>query len=182
MARAAPYRWFQPPLLLGPEALLWGLVAVAIPTAIRAAVDGTVTGCEFTPYLPFVLASAIMMRWWAAGAVALLCVAIMGGLFGGPAHHDISCFVDSSAIFLASSAFMIGAAVLVRRTIKGLQTRGGDETLGGIVFSLEDGQVWASWYGQDSPVLLGSQRRVSEMMEDFLAQGRVANRLARSIP
>jgi hypothetical protein len=45
-------------------ALLCGIFAVALPTAIRAAIDGVVTGCEFTPYLPFVLFSAILLRWW----------------------------------------------------------------------------------------------------------------------
>jgi hypothetical protein len=59
-----------------------------------------------------------------------------------------------------------------------LQKRGADETLGGIVFSLEKGQVWASWYGRGAPVLLGSQRKVSEMMQDFLAQEELARRLS----
>ena len=52
---------------------------------------------------------------------------------------------------------------------------------GGIVFSLEKGEVWASWYGHGAPVHLGSQRKVSEMMEDFLAQVEVGKRLNRPI-
>ena len=57
--------------------------------------------------------------------------------------------------------------------------RGADESPGGIVFSLDDGKVWASWYGQGPPVLLGSQKKVSGMMEDFLAQEEVGKRLTR---
>ena len=51
---------------------------------------------------------------------------------------------------------------------------------GGIVFSLEKGQAWASWYGQESHVQLGPQGEVAEMMEDFLAQLEVGKRLNRS--
>ena len=58
-----------------------------------------------------------------------------------------------------------------------MQKRGTDESLGGIVFSLERGEVWASWYGNAPPVLLGSQRKVSEMMQDFLKQEELGKRL-----
>jgi len=63
-----------------------------------------------------------------------------------------------------------------------MEKRGVDESLGGIVFSLEKGQVWASWYGQGPPVLLGSQRKVGEMMKDFLAQEELARRLSQRAP
>jgi hypothetical protein len=49
-----------------------------------------------------------------------------------------------------------------------------------VIFSLDRGQVWASWYGQGPPVLLGSQRRVGEMMKDFLAHEELAKRLNRN--
>ena len=73
---------------------------------------------------------------------------------------------------------MTGAVILIRSVIAAIQERGADESLGGIVFSLEKGQVWASWYGQGPPVLLGSQRKVSEMMRDFIAQEELARRLS----
>jgi len=72
---------------------------------------------------------------------------------------------------------MIGAAILIRRVIMAIRVRGSDESAGGIVFSLEKGEVWASWYGQGAPIRLGTQRKVSEMMEDFLAQVRLGKRL-----
>ena len=179
MIRAGWTRWLQLPRLTGRAALLCGALAIGLPTLARAAVHGVVTGCEFTPYLPFVLVCAILLRWWQAGAVALASVAILGGLFSGSQPHDLECFASAAGLFLASSAMMIAIAVSVRRLVSAIQNRGADESAGGIVFSLEKGEVWASWYGQDAPVRLGSQRKVSEMMEDFLAQVEVGKRLNR---
>ena len=175
-------RWLCAGPLSGWQAVLLACAAVSTPTIIRLAVNGIVTGCEFTPYLPFVFISAITLRWWAAGAVTLAAVAIMGGLFSGPLSAGLTCFRESAAIFLASSALMIGLAAFVRHTITSLQRRGDDESKGGIVFSLERGEVWASWYGQASPTLLGSHRKVSEMMWDFLKQQEVADRLSGKEP
>ena len=179
MIRAGWTRLLILPPLTGRLALLCAVVAVALPTLVRAAVNGVVTGCEFTPYLPFVLICAILLRWWQAGAVVLASVGILGGLFGGSQPHDLDCFVSAAGIFLASSAMMIGIAVSVRHLISALRNRGADESAGGIVFSLEKGEVWASWYGHGAPAHLGSQRKVSEMMEDFLAQVEVGKRLTR---
>lgn len=178
MLRAGLTRWLQAPPLSGAVALLCAVVAVEIPTLIRAAVSGVVTGCEFTPYLPFVLMAAILVPWRHAALVALLSVATLGGLFiGKPVEMLDSCFVSSAGMFLGSSAAMIGTIVLIRRLVAAMQARGADETEGGIVFSLDRGQVWASWYGQGPPVLLGSQRKVAEMMKDFLAQEQLGRRL-----
>jgi hypothetical protein len=180
MMRTTLSRWLQAFPLTGRLALLCMLVSVGLPTIVRAAVHGVMTGCEFTPYLPFVLISAILLRWWQASAVALASVAILGGLFAGPTFELAApCFISGAGMFLASSALIIGVAIFVRGMFGALQDRGADESAGGIVFSLEQGTVWASWYGQGSPVRLGSQRRVSEMMKDFLAQEELAKRLNR---
>jgi hypothetical protein len=178
MFRPALAQWLRSPLVTGWPAVLCVIVAVTAPTLVRLAVDGAITGCEFTPYLPFVLISAVLLRWWQAAAVSLLSIAIMGGVFQGVHHFETPCFASAAGMFAASSAAMIGLAVLVRQIVVALQKRGADETLGGIVFSLEKGQVWASWYGQGAPILLGSQRKVSEMMQDFLAQEELARRLS----
>ena len=179
MIRAALTRWLHAPFATGWLALACAIAAVAIPTGIRAAVSGVVTGCEFTPYLPFVLFSAIALRWWQAGVVALASVPILGGLFEGLPLHTSSCFVTAAGMFLASSALIIAVAAVTRRVIAALHNRGADESAGGIVFSLERGEVWASWYGYGAPMRLGTQKGVSEMMEDFLAQVELGNRLTR---
>ena len=77
-------RWLQAPFVTGRLALLCGIGAVVIPTIIRVSAHGFVTGCEFTPYLPFVLLSAILLLWWQAGAVAFASAAVFSGLFVGP--------------------------------------------------------------------------------------------------
>ena len=177
MLRTQLIRWLQQPPLTGGQGLAFAIIAVGLPTAVRAAVLGSVTGCEFTPYLPFILLCALLAPWWMAAAAALASVAVLGGILGSP-HFMLACFRDSAAIFLVSSAAMIGASALVRSTITALRKRGADESSGGIVFSLENGQVWASWYGQATPVLLGSRLEVSAMMRDFLAQEELARRLA----
>jgi hypothetical protein len=168
MLGAALARWLRGPPVAGWLALLVGMLAVWVPTIVRAAVNGVVTGCEFTPYLPFVLICAMLLRWWQAGAVALASVAILGGLFGGSPPLHLPCFVPAAGIFLVSSAIMIGVAILARWAI--VQVRRVDDSSGGVVFSLDKGEVWASWNGQGIPVRLGSQRRVARMMLDFLAR------------
>jgi hypothetical protein len=176
MVRRGLGGWLRLPVLSGWQALLCGLVAFGLPTLIRIVVNGEVTGCEFTPYLPFVLISAILLRWWQAGIVALASVAIMGGLFDG-ALLAMPCFKPAAAIFLASAAAIIGVAVLLRRIVEGLQARDSGQPSGGIIFSLEKGEVWASWYGDARPVRLGTERKVSTMMADFLAQVELGKRL-----
>lgn len=181
MLTAGFWRWVRAPVLKGPSALLGGIAAVMLPTIVRAAVNGEVTGCEFTPYLPFVLLAAILLGWWQAGIVALASVAILGGLFVGQSAQSFEtpCFVSGAGVFLASSAMIIAIVLVIRKAIAALDRRGANEALGGIVFSLEQGQVWASWYGQGPPVLLGSRRRVGEMMKDFLDHEELAQRLDR---
>jgi hypothetical protein len=160
----------------GQLALLTGIACLAFPTVIRAAANGVVTGCEFTPYLPFVLLAAILLRWWQSSMVALAAVLILGGAFITPVH-DLQCFQSAAAVYLASAAAIIAIVVLIRTSLSALDSRRADESLGGILFSVDKGEVWASWYGQDEPVLLGSKRKVSEMMEDFLTQHGAPRRL-----
>jgi len=180
MARAGSLEdWLAKPPLAGRMALLAAIAALSLATAIRAAVNGVVTGCEFTPYLPFVLLSAILLRWWQAALIALFSVPVLGLLFIGTPGDLLqsACFQSSTAMFLAASAAMIGFVWLGRGLFHALHRPGADEAGGGVVFSLEDGEVWASWYGQGRPVLLGSEDKVSGMMHDFLAQVEVGKRL-----
>ena len=171
-------RWLQAPPTRGAWAFGAALLAVALPTAVRAAVNGVVTGCEFTPYLPFVLLAAILLPWWLAAMVAMLSVGVLGGLFVGQTDAMLAeCFATGAGIFLASSAATIGVMVAIRRVFAATQLRGIDELDGGIVFSLERNEVWASWYGSGPPVRLGSQAKVRAMMEDFIAQVEFAKRL-----
>ena len=99
-----------------------------------------------------------------------------GGGEGVGARRSISA-IAAAGVFLGSSAIIIASVTAVRRMIAELQIRRAGATEGGIIFSLENGQVWASWNGSGPPLRLGSQERVEEMMEDFLAQGELGRRL-----
>ena len=178
MIRPVITQWIHGSTLSGRLALLFAIAVLALPTALRASVSGAVTGCEFTPYLPFVLLAALVLRWWQAALVPLACVAILGGLFVRPIE-DFECFTSSAAVFLVSSAAMIGAVALIRGAVAAIRQRGADGARDEIVFSLDNGQVWASWYGEGAPLRLGSQEKVTRMMEDFLAQAEVGKRLTK---
>ena len=49
-----------------------------------------------------------------------------------------------------------------------------------IIFSSLDGYVWASWQETDVSVRLGRHDMVAAMMQDFLAQDALGERLAMS--
>ena len=99
------------PLLRGWMALVGAAIAVGIPTSLRAAVDGVVTGCEFTPYLPFVLASAILLGWRLSVLVTLVSVALMGGLIITPANGVSATYTTTTHIaFRAYSQHDLDAA------------------------------------------------------------------------
>jgi hypothetical protein len=85
--------------------------------------------------------------------------------------------VTGAGVFLASSALIVGVVVLIRQVFSATHLRGRDESAGGVVFSLEKNEVWASWYDEGPPVRLGSKQKVEAMMQDFLAQVEVAKRL-----
>ena len=160
------------PALKGPWALVGLIGALGLPTVVRVAIHGTVTGCEFTPYLPFVLLSAIMIGWSQAGLVALLSIAILGGLFVAPmnAHIGMPCFVSGAGVFLGSAALLIGVVALMRRMLALALGRDLDESASGMVFSVDRGEVWASWRGSGPPVRIGSKASVQATMRDFLSK------------
>ena len=52
----------------------------------------------------------------------------------------------------------------------------------GIIFSLRDGYVWASWLDSEASVRLGRHDVVTSMMRDFLAQDAIGQRLSEHRP
>jgi len=174
-------RWFLASNIKGLPALALIVAAIAIPTLVRAAISNYVTGCEFTPFLPFVLLAAIMLGWWQASLVTLASVAIVSALFAaGPLHHFFHqpCLVSATGVFLGASAAIIGVVTLIKQLFAQPLSIDANERADGVVFSLEKDQVWASWYGSSLPMRLGSRRKVGAMMKDFLAQEELADRLS----
>ena len=176
--------WLLAPSLKGVWAYIGVAVAVAVPTLIRELLDDLVTGTEYAPYFPSVLLAAIFLGWGYAALVALISTIVVDALFIGPPPLLLEGPSDlfGVAVFVTGSALIIGFVHAIRSVIASHPAAvRAEETPGGIVFSLEDGQAWASWYGQDSPVRLGPQEEVEEMMEDFLAQLELGRHLSGKI-
>jgi len=169
------------PSITGARATLYTILAAGVPTLIRAGVAGFVSGCELTIYLPFVLLAAVFMGWRYGLATALTSAVLAQFVVMGPHHPFMAspCSIYSLSVFSVGSAVIIGTVHGLRHLIASRSEAPGSSD-GGIIFSLEKGQAWASWYGQSSHVQLGPQSEVAEMMEDFLAQLEVGRRLNRS--
>lgn len=169
------------PSIRGARAVFYTTLAAGMPTFIRAGVAGFVSGCELTIYLPFVLFAVVFMGWKSGVATALASVVLAQFAIIGPSHSFLAsaCSFYSLSVFLIGSAAIIAAVHGLRRLI-GLRSESPGSSDGGIIFSLEKGQAWASWHGQRSYVQLGPQGEVAQMMEDFLAQLEVGKRLTGS--
>ena len=170
----------EAPTFTGIQALPWAILAVAIPTLVRFALDGMVIGLAVTPYIPFVVLAALFLGWEHAAIVAIVAAVIADALFIGPPNQFLEGPSDFAAVgfFLLSSALIIGLVREMRRALAERPAAGrSKDALSGIVFSLEDGQAWASWYGSGPAVRLGPQEEVTEMMNDFIAQIELGKRL-----
>jgi hypothetical protein len=167
------------PSVTGYRALALGALLIAIPTLIRLAVNASVTGCEFSVYLPFVLVAAVLMEWRYAAAIALASVGLADFVFmRHAAFFSGPCDVYVVIVFLTASAFIIGLVQITRASFAGIiSTDRSEFAAGQVVFSLENNQAWAGWHGHRTMVQLGSKDEVAEMMEDFLAQLELAERL-----
>jgi len=169
------------PSISGARAIFYTILAAGVPTFIRAGVAGFVSGCELTIYLPFVLFAAVFMGWKYGLATALTSAVLAQFVVMG-LHHSFlasACSIYSMSVFSIGSGVIIAAVHGLRRLIGSRSDLPGSSD-GGIIFSLEKGQAWASWYGQSLHVQLGPQSEVAEMMEDFLAQLEVGKRLTHS--
>jgi len=137
-----------------------------------------------TIFCPFVLLAAIMCGSNCALVVAMGdAIACNTILMGKPyMFHFTRPEIESLGTFVAYSVFLIFIVQLFRLTAaRSLRQAGAKERTKGIVFSSNDGQAWASWYGVDAPVRLGPVNEVLHMMEDFIAQAEVGKRLSEGL-
>jgi hypothetical protein len=168
------------PPLSGRQAILVGIVALAVPTWILSLDHALPAGACCTTYFPFVMFSAVMMGPSYASAVAVGSASLADALYMGPRFKIFDSPMDrfGDVTALVSFALVIGLAYLVRlAALRLLRLRDDVESSSGIIFSLERGQAWASWPGS-AAVRLGPQSEVAEMMEDFLAQVELGKRLS----
>jgi len=179
VSRAELMKRLMMPSVTGTRAIGLAILCIAIPTLIRAAVDDFVTGCEFSVYLPFVLVAAIFMEWRYAAAVALASAGTADYVFGGhTSFFSGPCDGYVAGVFFANSTLIIALVNGIRAKFAGmLSTDRSEFASGQVVFSLENNQAWAGWHGRKTMVQLGTKDDVADMMEDFLAQLELAERL-----
>lgn len=170
------------PPATGKRALFYGIVLIAIPTLIRLVLGLFIDRLPFFAYIPFVIIAAALLDWKTAAAVAFGSWVVADLLFIEPQYrlsfgpYEWVGFV----IFAASAALIIALVEAVRLIVENsLRPARPDGFTTPVVFSLERGQAWASWYGSHSWVRLGPEDEVAEMMEDFLAQRELGKRLTR---
>jgi len=165
----------------GRRALLYAILLVAIPTGLRLMVDGIVGGrLPFFSYMPFIVLAGALLTWRNAAVVALVSWLIADILFMEPRFDFALDTVEiiGFMIFAASSVMVIALVEAVRTIVESsLRPTRPEGFSAPVVFSLEGGQAWASWYGSHSWVRLGPEEEVAEMMHDFLAQRELGKRL-----
>ena len=173
-------RALRGPAFAGNQALLFGIVAVAAPTLIRAAVDGLVSTAVFLTYTPFVLLSALLLTPRQTAVVVLACASVAHFVFTEPylalgtSPNDLF----SVGIFLINSVLIIGLVKMVRNSIDDcLAPNVSGEISSSVIFSEKEGEAWVSWHSARPSVKLGPHKEVARMMEDYIAQVELGERL-----
>jgi hypothetical protein len=171
-----------PPLARPIIAPLIGAAALGAPTALLSFDHALPAGACCTIYFPFVLLSVLLIGPVYASAVAIGSTGLADALFMGPRYQLFESPMDTfgDIASLSSSALIIGLVILVRRAFAERSRQVPLSSPSGLIFSREQGKVWASWHGNGPPVCLGPEKRVAAMMEDYLAQVCVAARLGQS--
>ena len=174
-------RFLLAPPAPGRKALLRGLILVTLPTAMRLAVDPLLgTRLPFSFYLPFVVLAGALLTWRSAVAVTIISWLLAIFLFVGPRQGIALGVIEivGLIIFLLSAVMIVALVEAVRTIVENsLRPTRPEAFSAPVVFSLEGGQAWASWYGSHSWIRLGPDEEVAEMMRDFLAQRELGKRL-----
>jgi hypothetical protein len=170
-------KWLITTPVTGRQAFACAVAAVGLPTLIRGSLDSVVVGIGFAPYFPFALLAAILLGWRQAAVVALASAVIADALFVGPRYELLNEPTDvfGVVVFLVGTALIIGLVHAIRTAFEDLV---GPTAAGGVMFSLKDGQAWASWPTAGFHLSLGPRDDVAEMMKDFVAQVELGKRLA----
>lgn len=185
MTRADLLRsWFVLPPLRGKWVILWIIISLPVATVIRSLMHcQSAIGECCAPFFVFVLLSAILLGSRAAIVAALVSVAVSVLLYSQEAHQ-MRMAGDSefwgAMLFLLYCLLIVFTVEFVRRSFARFSRLASvKETSSGVIFSLEGGQAWASWPGSPSPVRLGPESEVTEMMHDFIAQVELGKRMAK---
>jgi hypothetical protein len=144
--------WLFTPPLHGVWAIALIAGAVAAPTLIRLGMPMQMDARACTIFCPFVLATSILCGWRYAIVMAVGSAIVRNALMGAKYTYPFtSPEMAAFASFLGYSACVILVVQLFRMTAaRSLRQAGAKERVKGIVFSFDEGQAWASWYGIDA--------------------------------
>jgi len=158
----------------GRRAAIFTIAMIAIPSLIRLLLIQVVSTDVFLTYVPFVLLAAVMLTARDAALVAATCAIVADFFFMEPgfalaiAPNDLF----SMGMLLIVSALSIFLVGIVRQRVTSH-----DEPSGSVIFSEKGGEAWVNWHGRKPPVKLGPHKDVAEMMEDYIAQVELGERL-----
>lgn len=177
-------RWLIAAPITGPLAAFSALFALVVPTLIDIWIKTVVTDLCLMPYIPFVLLAAIFLGWRYAASIAVASAIVsdfwLMGVLARP--FEIPAHVFALGSFMIVAAMLVIFVAAVRRLAGfNIPPARPHRPQGNIIFSLEDGVAWASWYGTQEPICLGEEDEVAAMMEDFLAQRELGRRLVASL-
>lgn len=102
---------------------LWAVLAVAIPTLLRVAIDNGTNGVPFVTYFPAIMLAAVFLDWRYAAAVAIGSAIVAKRLFIGGAlvtEMDLANLLITGMFFL-SCALLIVIGATLRRTLRQLE-------------------------------------------------------------
>lgn len=161
--------------LTGRRSQIFAVAAIVVPSLLWLMLPQVASVGVFLTYVPFVLLSAVVLKPHDAALVALASALVADFFFMDP---QWSLSVSPNDLFgmgmlLIISAFSIFLVGIVRGHVPGSH----DEPSGSVIFSEKGGEAWVNWHGGKPPVKLGPHKDVAEMMEDYIAQVELGERL-----
>lgn len=160
-----------------------GLAAVVVPTLIRVAVQNSVSMAVFLTYVPFMLVAALFLKPSASALVAATSAMIADIVFMEP---FFALNLALNGVFSVAAFLMISLLfILFVRSVRGLLRHSlapeTPEFSRNPIFSEKQGEAWVSWRSERPSVKLGSHTEVAEMMEDYIAQVELAQRMTQQM-
>ena len=109
---------------------LWAALAVAVPTALRWAIDKGEAGVPFVTFFPSVVLAALLLGWRWGAVVALASGIVANRLFAHePLVPDEPADALLVALFLLSCAVLVATGETARRMVRALEAAKARESL-----------------------------------------------------
>jgi two-component sensor histidine kinase len=113
------------------HALGWSVLAVAVPTALRWAIDKGSQGVPFLTYFPALVLAAVFLGWRWAGLVALASAVVANNLFRDEPlrFYEGGSDLALAGLFVLSCAALVAIGEVARRTVREVEAAKARETL-----------------------------------------------------